>query len=145
MATPYTSIYERALFRLSDTKLARANDIERTYIMERHLHAAIADFQHKCMEDLARDAEMAEFYCDLSDEVQEILALGISYHWLSSQVLNNELLRNKLSTKDYQYFSPANLLRESTALRESVRKEYYRRMTDYTFDHGDLTLEGNHK
>lgn len=143
MATPYSSIYERALFRLSDTKLARASDMEREYILERHLDAAIADFQNKCVEDLnARSAELRMFDAELSNEVQEILALGISYHWLSAQVLNNDLLRNKLSTKDYQYFSPANLLRESTALKESVRKEYHRRMTDYTFEHGDLTLGG---
>lgn len=144
MPTPYSSIYERALFRLSDTKLARANGMERKYILERHLNAAIADFQTKCLEDLeSRSAEAEEFEAELSNEVQEILALGISYHWLSAQILNNDLLRNKLSTKDYQYFSPANLLRESTALRESVRKEYHRRMTDYTFEHGDLTLGGD--
>ena len=143
MATPYTKIYERALFRLSDTKLARLNDADRQYVLRRHMQAAISDFQSKCLVDLSMvDDESCEFLVDLDNEVQEILALGISYYWLSAQILNNELLKNKLSTKDYQYFSPANLLRESTALREDVRKEYQRRIVQYTYDHGDLAMKG---
>ena len=79
MATPYSSIYERALFRLSDTKLARLNDADKEYILERHMKSAIADFQNKCLVDLTdRDENQKEFRSDLDDEVQEILALGIS-------------------------------------------------------------------
>lgn len=144
MPTPYGAIYERALFRLSDTKLAQLQPEEQEYILNKHLMAAVADFEPKCAENLAdRDDKTKSFTGELSNEVQEILALGMSYYWLSAQVLNSELLKNKLSTKDYTYFSPANLLRESGELRNSVQKEYRRRITDYTFDHGDLAMEGS--
>ena len=140
MATPFQNIYSRAMFRLRDTKLARLNDADKEYVLHQYMLSAIGDFQPKCLEDLsARGNE--SFDATLSDEEQEILALGISYYWLSSQVLNNELLKNKLSTKDYQYFSPANLLRESTELRDKVRKEYKSRITQYTYDHGNLAME----
>ena len=43
-----------------------------------------------------------------------------------------------MSTKDYTYFSPANLLRESQTLRDSLRKEYRDRIVQYTYHHGDI-------
>lgn len=142
MATPYSNIYARAMFRLRDTKLARLNDADKEYVLRQYMMSAISDFSSKCLTDLgARNEQEYSFEADLSDEEQEILALGISYYWLSSQVLNNELLKNKLSTKDYTYFSPANLLRESTELRDQVRKEYKSRITQYTYDHGNLAME----
>ena len=54
----------------------------------------------------------------------------------------NSVYQNKLSTKDYQYFSPANLMREVQTLRESVRTEYKHRIISYTYDHGDIAMEG---
>lgn len=140
MATPFQNVYTRAMFRLRDTKLARLNDADKEYILHQYMLSAISDFQPKCLLDLTLRTEDA-FEADLSDEEQEILALGISYYWLSAQVLNNELLKNKLSTKDYTYFSPANLLRESAELRDQVRKEYKSRITNYTYDHGNLAMK----
>lgn len=140
MATPFHDVYSRALFRLRDTNLARLNDADKEYMLHQYMLSAIGDFQPKCLKDLSARTESG-FSDVLSDEEQEILALGISYYWLSAQVLNNELLKNKLSTKDYTYFSPANLLRESVGLRDQIRKEYKNRITQYTYDHGNLALD----
>lgn len=150
MSTPYKDILDRAIFRFSDSKLARLNEVDQYFILQKYLESAVSDFQNKCSVDLTQRVENQQtdlsysggFIEDLDNEVQEILALGTSYYWLSAQVLNIELLKNKLSTKDYQYFSPANLMREIQTLRDSVRKEYRARITRYTYDHGNLTLEG---
>lgn len=164
MSTPYTAILNRAIFRLSDEKLARMNCVDQQFILRKYLESAVSDFQNKCSSDLSERIENSGilpsdettgdntsmidrnqqegFVADLTDEEQEILALGVSYYWLSAQIMNTSLLKNKLSTKDYQYFSPANLMRETQTLRESVRTEYKHRIIDYTYDHGDLTLEG---
>lgn len=144
MATPYQDIFGRALFRLSDTKLAQLHCFDQQTILSKYMKSAIADFQNKCEIDLSnRNEEEEIFNEDIPEEVQEILALGISYYWLSAQVLNNELLKNKLSTKDYTYFSPANLLRESTALRKEVQTEYKHRIINYTYDHGNLSMDAS--
>lgn len=155
MSTPYKNILDRAIFRFSDLKLARMNEIEQYYVLRKHLESAVSDFQNKCAVDLTQRIENQQFDAvsdgisddgfveDLDNEVQEILALGVSYYWLSAQVLNSELLKNKLSTKDYQYFSPANLMREIQTLRDSVRKEYRNRIVRYTYDHGNVAMEGN--
>lgn len=167
MSTPYTDILDRAIFRFADLKLARMNEIDQYFILQKYLESAVSDFQNKCAVDLTQRIENQQvdaisdsisddaiigssthsptrgFVEDLDSEVQEILALGVSYYWLSAQVLNSELLKNKLSTKDYQYFSPANLMREIQTLRDSVRKEYRNRIVRYTYDHGNVAMEGN--
>lgn len=165
MSTPYKDILDRAIFRFSDSKLARLNEVDQYFILQKYLESAVSDFQNKCAVDLTQRIENQQvdavqdsvsdyanisastsFYSggfveDLDNEVQEILALGVSYYWLSAQIMNRELLRNKLSTKDYTYFSPANLMREVQTLRDSVRKEYRHRVVNYTYDHGNLVLE----
>lgn len=143
MGTPYSDIYDRAIFRVSDVRMARLNDEDKKFVLRKYMDSAISDFSNKCLQDLNdRDEENECFKVDLTNEEQEILALGISYYWLSSQILNGELLKNKLSTKDYTYFSPANLVRETNTLRNDVRTEYKHRIVNYTYDHGNLTLDG---
>lgn len=143
MGTPYSDIYDRAIFRVSDVRMARLNDEDKKFVLRKYMDSAISDFSNKCLQDLNdRDEENECFNVDLTNEEQEILALGISYYWLSSQILNGELLKNKLSTKDYTYFSPANLVRETNTLRNDVRTEYKHRIVNYTYDHGNLTLDG---
>lgn len=144
MATPYINIYERALFKVKDIKLGEMDESMRRYVLKQYLNSAVADFGTKCAKDLdARDDDLEEFEEDLTNEEQEILALGIAYYWLSAHIMDRNLLRNKISTKDYQYFSPANLMREINEMRSDVRKEYKHRIVDYTYDHGDLSMGGN--
>ena len=111
MSTPYTDVFKRA----------------------------ISDFAPVCQDDLYDvDETLAQFNVDLDLEVQEILATGIAFYWTSARILDQELLRNSMSTKDYTYFSPANLMRESQTLRETLRKEYRDRIVQYTYHHGDI-------
>lgn len=140
MGTQYSQVYERALFRFRDYSLPALDEADANNILKVYLNSAVSDFGGICKESLVASQEESDsFEEELSDEVQEILALGISFYWLSSQVLNEDLLKNSLSTKDYTYFSPANLLRESSSLRESIRKEYRDKMNLYTYRHGDIS------
>lgn len=144
MATPYSDIFERALFKVKDIKLGEMSESQRHYILRQYLSSAVADFNAKCSKDLDdRDDIVEEFTADLSNEEREILALGIAYYWLSAHIMDRNLLRNKISTKDYQYFSPANLMREINEMRSDIRKDYKHRIIDYTYDHGDLSMGGN--
>ena len=143
MATPYEELYERALFKVKDLKLGSMDESERRYVLKRYLDSAVADFNAKCEKDLDdRDELVEEFVEDLTNDEKEILALGMAYYWLSAQIMDRSLLKNKISTKDYQYFSPANLMREINEMRTDVRKEYRHRIAEYTYDHGDLSLGG---
>ena len=129
MATPFSEIYERAVLKFSDYDFLKLSESEREYILEKYLMSAQADFEKMCRIDLSQiDTDYKEYKVDLDNEVIEILALGIAYYWVSSKVLDSTNLSNSLSVKDYSFFSPANLLREMTEFRNSLYKEYRRKL-----------------
>lgn len=139
MATPYTSIYERAVFRFGDASLFQLTDEDREAVLEKYLKSACASFTHICRKDLTKQNDISkQFDVDLDEEEQEILALGVAYHWLSAKVMRVELLRNTMSTKDFTTFSNANLLREATVLRDQVKTEFFNMMSNYSYYSGNI-------
>lgn len=134
MATPFTDIYSRAIFRFADYKFLEQDIDTREAILEQYLFSAKTEFQKVCKVDLSHyDRELQQFDVDLGDEEIEILSLGIAYYWLSARTLNSENLKNRLNSKDYYYYSPANLLKEIQTLRKTVRDEFYSRMRQYSY------------
>ena len=139
MATLFDDIYSRAISRFSDYDFLQISSSSRETILERYLYSAISDFERVCLFDLSNiDTINKAFVDDLDNESIEILALGIDYYWFSAKVQNSELLRNSLSTKDYTFFSPANLLRELRNVRNDLKSELKHRITTYSYDHGDI-------
>lgn len=139
MATLFDDIYSRAISRFSDYDFLQISSSSREAILERYLYSAISDFERVCLFDLSNiDLVNKAFVDDLDNESIEILALGIDYYWFSAKVQNSELLRNSLSTKDYTFFSPANLLRELRNVRNDLKSELKHRITTYSYDHGDI-------
>ena len=57
MSTPYTAIFNRAIFRLSDAKLARMNCQDQQFILGQYLESAVSDFCTKCKVDLSERVE----------------------------------------------------------------------------------------
>nr|DAG62795.1 MAG TPA: hypothetical protein [Caudoviricetes sp.] len=134
MATPFADIYSRAIFRFADYKFLEQDIDTREAVLEQYLFSAKTEFQKVCKVDLSHyDRELQQFDVDLGDEEIEILSLGIAYYWLSARTLNSENLKNRLNSKDYYYYSPANLLKEIQTLRKTVRDEFYSRMRQYSY------------
>lgn len=134
MATPFADIYSRAIFRFADYKFLEQDIDTREAVLEQYLLSAKTEFQKACKVDLSHyDRELQQFDVDLGDEEIEILSLGIAYYWLSARTLNSENLKNRLNSKDYYYYSPANLLKEIQTLRKTVRDEFYSRMRQYSY------------
>ena len=139
MPTKFSKVYESALFKVRDYAFLNSIIDYREAVMQKFLMSAIVDFQHSCVYDLTNyDLELEQFNDELDDEVIEILALGVQFHWLSAKTLNSELLKNIIHNSDYTSYSPGNLLKEIQTLRESVRKEYRAKIATYSFRHGDL-------
>ena len=121
MATPFTDIYARAIFRFADYEFLKQDIETREGVLEKYLISAKTEFQRVCKTDLGDyDLELKQFNQTLDDEVIEILSLGIAFYWLSYKALNSELLKNVLNSKDYYYYSPANLLKEVQTLRKTL-------------------------
>lgn len=143
MATPFTTIYARAIFRFADYKFLEQDTDVREGVLEKYLISAKTEFQRLCKVDLGDyDEEQKQFNKTLGDEEIEILALGIAFYWLSYKTMNSELLKNVLNSKDYYYYSPANLLKEVQTLRKTLKDEFYSRMRQYSyFDNSLSTLK----
>ncbi len=143
MPTPYRNIIQRAQFRVTDYDVLKRSFQCQIDMMAEYLFCAVADFAPHCEFDLEdRDEDLFQFNQDLDHECIQILALGIAAYWMSSKTLNSELLRNKLSTKEYSYFSPANLLGEVQTLRDTVMREFKSAIIRYTYRHGNIVSPG---
>jgi hypothetical protein len=134
MATNFTDIYARAIFRFADYKFLEQDTDVREGVLEKYLLSAKTEFQRICKVDLDDyDLENKRFNHNLGDEEIEILSLGVAFYWLSYKALNSELLKNVLNSKDYYYYSPANLLKEIQTLRQTLRDEFDSRMRKYSY------------
>ena len=143
MPTPYRNIIQRAQFRVTDYEVLKRTFQNQVDMMEEYLLSAVADFAPYCEFDLEdRDEDLFQFNQDLDHDSIQILALGTAAYWMSSKTLNSELLRNKLSTKEYSYFSPANLLGEVQTLRGTMMREFKSAIIRYTYRHGNIVSPG---
>lgn len=140
MATSYIDVIDRAQYRITDYDVLKRAFQDHYTLMERYLMSAVSDFRPHCIYDLTdRNEDEKCFNADLDDECLEILALGISYYWLSSRALSSELMANRMSTKEYTFFSPANLLGQVKELRNDVQQEFQRALVLYTYRHGNIS------
>lgn len=140
MATPFTDIYARAIFRFADYEFLKQDIETREGVLEKYLISAKTEFQRVCKTDLGDyDIELKQFNQDLDDEVIEILSLGIAFYWLSYKSLNSELLKNVLNSKDYYYYSPANLLKEVQTLRKTLRDEFNSKMRQHSYNNNTIS------
>lgn len=73
---------------------------------------------------------------------QSILALSMIVHWTEPYVYNSDALRNQMSTKDFTFFSPANLLEQMSALLTESRYQLKAAINEYSFRTG-LDAEDN--
>jgi len=139
MATSYEVIYGFALSRFSDYDFLNYEDETREDILFGYMKSAQSDFLNICEYDLSDyDDAAGQYNVTLDDECIEILSLGVAYYWCSAKVMNSELFRNVLNTKDYSFFSPSTLLTSLQSLRSSLQKEYKARIIEYSYIHGDI-------
>lgn len=140
MATPFTDIYARAIFRFADYEFLKQDIETREGVLEKYLISAKTEFQRVCKTDLGDyDLELKQFNQTLDDEIVEILSLGIAFYWLSYKALNSELLKNVLNSKDYYYYSPANLLKEVQTLRKTLRNEFNSKMRQHSYNNNSIS------
>lgn len=139
MPTKFSKIYERAVFKFTDYTFLTTTTEVKEEVLKQYLISAITDFQGSCYAfDLTKyDLEKQEFEEDLSDEIIEILALGIAYYWLKAHTYDTKLFRNLIYKSDYTTYSPANLLTSMRSLAEATGKDYFGKINSYSFRNSD--------
>ena len=140
MATPFSTIYERASYRFSDHDILKYTDAIKESLFERYLFSAQSDFYRICKFDLLdRDDTTKKYNQTLDEECIEILSLGVAYYWVSAKVLNSELMKNSLKTSEYQLFSPEALLKTLQGLRTELKDEFKSKIIEYSYNNGNIS------
>lgn len=144
MATPFNTVFQRFLNKITDSDLASLPQTNIESIMSEYLQSSIVRFR-KCKKDIKNfDLVAQQFNVDLSMEEIEILSLWMKFEWLDQQINRIELLRQSLSSKDYAMYSQANHLQALIGLRSITSNDVHSLMSYYSYDNNDLTELSNY-
>lgn len=138
--TPYTVIYDRFLSKVTDFDLVQLTETEVYDIAATYLPAAVAEFQD-CKQDLTDvDKVKEEFNNELTDLEIEILANFMAIEYLLSKYVRTQaLLKYTLFSKDFDTYSPSNLLDRASSMVDALESRNRRTIAMYSYDG---TVEG---
>lgn len=132
MATEFSVIYGSFLSKVTDNDLADMTEEAANIVMSDLLQQAIVKFSESCKKKLA-DTDSTGFLDDLDIYEIDILSELMVEAWYKPHLNFAELLRNKLSTKDFTTFSPANLQKENRESYELAHQRARSMINEYSF------------
>lgn len=132
MATEFSVIYGSFLGKVTDTDLSDMTEENANSVMSDLLKQAIVKFSESCKKDLS-DVTATGFVNDLNDYEVDILSELMVEAWYKPHINFTDLLRNKLSTKDFTTFSPANLQNANRESYELAHKRARSMINEYSF------------
>lgn len=132
MATEFSVIYGSFLSKVTDNDLADMTEEAANIVMSDLLQQAIVKFSESCKKNLA-DTDSTGFLDDLDVYEVDILSELMVEAWYKPHLNFTELLRNKLSTKDFTTFSPANLQKENRESYELAHQRARSMINEYSF------------
>lgn len=140
MATKFEEIYARYRGRVLNYDMLGLEELMAEEYEKNLLMLSISDFSDICLKDLSDfDDESCEFNVSLSDKEVNILSLGMVQHFLEPYVYNTDALQNSISTKDFTFYSPANLLEKMTDLLNETQKDLRRAINMYSFRNREIS------
>jgi hypothetical protein len=83
--------------------------------------------------DISADYILNEFNRDLTDLEMNIISYNMVVHYLSPKINNIEILKQSLSSKDYEIYSQANHLKELMNLRRDSIQQFHYWMNRYGY------------
>lgn len=137
MATEFDTVYGAFLGKVSDYDLADMVETDAKAVMSDYLKQAIGKFSESCKKDLMAvtgdsfDADLTYFEIDI---ISELMVEG----WCKPRLYNLDLLKNKLSTKDFTTFSPANLLDKVREVYEQSHKRARSMINEYSYRENNI-------
>lgn len=132
MPTPYSEIDDMFLNDISDDTFLYYTEEEREEKLNDWRTKAIIRFK-ACKNNLNdRDDELKQFNEDLSNDVKLIIATIMRKYWLNDKIYNLQLIKQRMSNKDWKMTSQAEHLLRLTVLAQELDKEISRMIVDYT-------------
>lgn len=126
MNTTYEEIYSRFLSKIEDDTIMQeiVDDVDfAEKMMLGYLKGAISKYIYYTQDYSQRDDIKQTFNITLSEIEKEVLAILMLAEYLSPKILRSETLEQRYGSTDYRLYSPANLLKETRLLRDSIQAE----------------------
>ena len=132
MATDFSVVYGSFLGKVTDTDLADMTEADANSVMSDLLKQAIVKFSESCKKDLS-DVTQTGWVDDLNDYEIDILSELMVEAWYKPHINFTDLLRTKLSTKDFTTFSPANLQNANRESYELAHRRARSMINEYSY------------
>ena len=146
MRLSYNVLTAAFLAKISEYDFLQMGLQDRQDVIDGYLKAAVYMFRNNCAYDLftTADDEAREFVEDIKaedmDELIDIISEGMVMQWMKPFLYRQENLENLLNTRDFELYSPANLLLRIGEAYKQVKKDYTQMIREYSYNHGDLTV-----
>lgn len=132
------------LSKITEFELIQLPEENRTAIVDGYRTRAVAAFKKICKYDLSMcDELIREYTADFAesdiDEIVEIISEGMVVQWMKPYAYQQENLQNAINTRDYQTYSPAELLTRIGNAYKKAQHDYTQMIREYSYVHGDLT------
>lgn len=132
MGTPYTVLYESVLSKIKDYDFINLSETDIYEVLSDYIRPAIVSFRI-CKIDLSNRNEDG-FNETLNDTEIEILSNYIVINYLDSNYIRVPLaLKQTLSSKDFNAFSPANQLNAVMAVRDKYLSDNETLLSRYSW------------
>lgn len=124
--TPYMKVYNRFLSKIRDypilLELERDEDFVKAMLYD-YMIGAIANFTYESHKVKNRDDNLEQFNSELTDTEIEILAKYMVIEYLNPYLISSDKIENNLSSKDFNSYSPANLMRQISEIQDREKKQ----------------------
>lgn len=135
--TSYSEIYERFSSKIEDYDLLKEMKINPDFtdaMFLDYLKSAVPHFTYTSIDfEEVMDDENEQFLIELSTREKEILARFMVVEYLSPKLLKTEFFEQKLGSKDFRTWSPANHLKEIRELRDKEEDRTNTLMIQYYY------------
>lgn len=133
MSTPYSKIFSSFIGKLEDDIYANMNpgDIEADMVVL--LNSAIPEFEYPKVDISNKNDETKEFTDNLSVDAIDILGSLMVLEWITRQTLSLNLVKQKLSDKDFRLTSQAAHLQALLELKRETAQDIERLKTRYSY------------
>ena len=133
MGTSYDLVFPKFMHEINDFDLTSLNESQMKVENKLTLSKAVTLFK-KCKQVLTRDDATETFTNTLTEEEMWILADYMRKVWLDEKINNGELLKLRLTDKDFKTFSPADQLGTMNKIKTVYDKELKLKVNDYLYD-----------
>lgn len=145
MSVSYDVFTSEFLNKITEFEFLKLTEANRTEVIDSYLKRAVSKFRKNCKYNLtsAADDNLRQFNIDINNddinELVDILSEGMVVEWLKPYVYRQELLENVINTRDFQTYSPAELLMRVGNAYAKSQKDFTQMIREYSYNHGDLS------